>query len=47
VIKGMEVADAIADKARDKRDNPIQRIEMTVSLQPREQAAVDGSAANP
>jgi peptidylprolyl isomerase/peptidyl-prolyl cis-trans isomerase B (cyclophilin B) len=47
VIEGMEVADAIADQARDKRDNPIKRIEMTVSLQPREQAAVDGSAANP
>ena len=47
VTQGMEVADKIAEAPRDKRDNPLARMEMTVSLQPKEQAAGPGAAANP
>lgn len=32
VIKGMEVADAIVAVKRDQNDNPLQRVEMKVSL---------------
>lgn len=33
VIEGMEVADKIVDEARDPRDNPVDRIEMTVKIE--------------
>jgi peptidyl-prolyl cis-trans isomerase B (cyclophilin B) len=32
VVKGMEVADKIVSQARDARDNPRERIEMTVRI---------------
>ena len=32
VIKGMEVADKIVSQPRDARDNPLERIEMTVKI---------------
>jgi peptidyl-prolyl cis-trans isomerase B (cyclophilin B) len=32
VVKGMEVADKIVSQARDPRDNPLERIEMTVRI---------------
>lgn len=38
VIKGMEVADSIVGQARDERDNPLERIEMTVRIVPRSAA---------
>jgi len=47
VIKGMDVAQKISDATRDKRDNPLKRIEMTVNLEPKEQALGNSSAANP
>ncbi len=47
VIKGMDVADAIANEPRDRRDNPLKRTEMVVSLVPKEQALQDSSASNP
>jgi peptidyl-prolyl cis-trans isomerase B (cyclophilin B) len=33
VTEGMEVADKIAEAPRDKRDNPLARVEMTMSLE--------------
>ncbi len=35
VIKGMEVADKIVNSERDKRDNPLKKIAMTVKIVPR------------
>lgn len=32
VIKGMEVADAIVNSPRDSRDNPLEKIEMTITV---------------
>ena len=32
VVKGMEVADKIVSQQRDGRDNPLERIEMTVKI---------------
>ena len=32
VVKGMEVADKIVSQKRDQRDNPLERIEMTVRV---------------
>jgi len=32
VVKGMEVADTIVSQQRDSRDNPLERIEMTVKI---------------
>ena|SRR6266487_2062784 len=32
VVKGMEVADKIVSQQRDTRDNPLERIEMTVKI---------------
>lgn len=32
VVKGMEVADKIVSQPRDSRDNPLERIEMTVRI---------------
>ncbi len=36
VIEGMAVADKIAESPRDKRDNPLTRVAMTVSLERRD-----------
>jgi peptidyl-prolyl cis-trans isomerase B (cyclophilin B) len=47
VIQGMDVADKIAEAPRDQRDNPLARVQMTVSLESKEQALGAGSAANP
>ncbi|MBM3324316.1 MAG: peptidylprolyl isomerase [Calditrichaeota bacterium] len=38
VIKGMEAVDSIVGQARDERDNPLERIEMTVRIVPRSAA---------
>jgi len=35
VISGMDVADKIVDSPRDDRDNPIDRVEMKVTIEPR------------
>ena len=32
VVKGMEVADKIVAQPRDARDNPLERVEMTVRI---------------
>jgi peptidyl-prolyl cis-trans isomerase B (cyclophilin B) len=32
VVKGMEVADKIVNQPRDRRDNPLERIEMTIEV---------------
>jgi peptidyl-prolyl cis-trans isomerase B (cyclophilin B) len=32
VVKGIEVADKIVAQQRDARDNPLERIEMTVRI---------------
>src|SRR6185295_287212 len=32
VVSGMEVADAVVNMKRDGRDNPLERVEMTVSI---------------
>ncbi len=32
VVSGMEVADAVVDMKRDGRDNPLERVEMTVTI---------------
>lgn len=46
VIKGMDVANKISTQPRDARDNPIDRIEMEATLEPKSKAlANDG--ANP
>ena len=47
VIKGMDVAVNIAEQARDKRDNPLSRIEMEASLTPKDKALDESSAVNP
>jgi peptidyl-prolyl cis-trans isomerase B (cyclophilin B) len=46
VIQGMDVADKIAETPRDQRDNPVTRVQMTVSLETKEQALGNGSASN-
>jgi peptidyl-prolyl cis-trans isomerase A (cyclophilin A) len=47
VLQGLDVAEKIATQPRDARDNPLQRIEMTVNLQPKDQAMANASTANP
>lgn len=47
VIQGLDVAEKIAIQPRDARDNPLQRIEMTVNLQPKDQAMANASTVNP
>ncbi len=32
VVSGMEVADAVVNMKRDGRDNPLERVEMTVAI---------------
>jgi peptidyl-prolyl cis-trans isomerase B (cyclophilin B) len=32
VVSGMEVADAVVNMKRDGRDNPLERVEMTISI---------------
>jgi len=39
VIEGMEVADKIVGQQRDRADNPLERIEMKVSVVPKSQVA--------
>ena len=46
VIKGMDVANKIGSEPRDSRDNPLNRIEMDASLEPKNQAMAN-EAANP
>ena len=38
VIRGMDVANKIANQPRDQRDNPTNRIEMEANLEPKKQA---------
>jgi cyclophilin family peptidyl-prolyl cis-trans isomerase len=47
VIKGMEVVDAISNEPRDRRDNPLKRIEMMASMESKDQAMGDSAAGNP
>ena len=37
VVSGMEVADTIVSQKRDRRDNPLERIEMKVKVVPKEE----------
>jgi len=46
VIKGMDVAINIANQARDKRDDPLNRIEMEASLELKDKALAENSATN-
>ncbi len=32
VVSGMDVADAVVNMKRDGRDNPLERVEITVSI---------------
>jgi peptidyl-prolyl cis-trans isomerase B (cyclophilin B) len=32
VVSGMEVADKVVSMKRDGRDNPLERVEMTISI---------------
>ena len=41
VIKGIDVAKKIGDQPHDSRDNPLQRIEMEASLEPKNKALND------
>lgn len=36
VVEGMDVADKIVNEKRDPRDNPVERVEITASLESRE-----------
>jgi peptidyl-prolyl cis-trans isomerase B (cyclophilin B) len=47
VVKGLDVAEKIGNEARDRRDNPLKRIEMTMIMEPKEEALGNSSAANP
>jgi cyclophilin family peptidyl-prolyl cis-trans isomerase len=47
VIRGLDVAEKIAAQPRDARDNPLQRIEMTVNLEPKDQAVANATTVNP
>lgn len=47
VIKGMDVAVRISGQSRDKRDNPLNRIEMTASLESKDKALEESSTVNP
>jgi cyclophilin family peptidyl-prolyl cis-trans isomerase len=47
VIKGMDVADKIANQTRDARNNPLEKIEMQASLEPKAKALEAGTAVNP
>jgi len=47
VIKGMDVVARISGQSRDKRDNPLTRLEMEASLQPKDKALAESSAVNP
>jgi hypothetical protein len=38
VIAGMDVADKIVAVERDRRDNPLEKVEMKVSIVSREEA---------
>jgi len=43
IIKGLDVVNRIANQPRDSRDNPIKRIEMEVTLEPKAQALSEPS----
>jgi cyclophilin family peptidyl-prolyl cis-trans isomerase len=47
VIKGMEVADRIANQPRDAHDDPTSRIEMEAHLETKGEALRETSAGNP
>ena len=47
VIKGMDIATQIATQSRDKRDNPLNRITMEASLEPKDKALEAASTVNP
>jgi peptidyl-prolyl cis-trans isomerase B (cyclophilin B) len=44
VIKGLDVADKIANQPRDPRDNPLDKIEMEARLEPRDKAMEEPEA---
>ncbi len=46
VIKGMDIANKIGDQKRDAKDDPLDRIEMEASLEPKNQALAN-DASNP
>jgi len=45
VIKGLDIVDKIANQPRDQRDNPLSRIEMTASLEPKDKALADAPSS--
>ncbi len=44
VIKGIDVAEKIAEQPRDQRDDPVTRVEMAINLEPKFQALQENSA---
>jgi cyclophilin family peptidyl-prolyl cis-trans isomerase len=46
VVRGMEVADQIAALPRDTRDDPVDRVEMTATLEPLDQALTETPAGH-
>ncbi len=47
VIKGMDAAVKIAEQSRDKRDDPLNRIEIEASLESKDKALAESPAVNP
>ncbi len=47
VISGMDVADHISEQDRDAKDDPLNRIEMTATLVPKDRALDAGASVNP
>jgi cyclophilin family peptidyl-prolyl cis-trans isomerase len=47
VISGMDVADRISAQPRDKRDDPLERIDLKATLEPRDQALRENASAGP
>lgn len=46
VIQGMDIAVKIAGQPRDSRDNPLTRLEMEASMEPKAKALADDSQKN-
>ena len=47
VIEGLDVADRIAGVPRDRRDDPLERIDMKATLEPRDRALRENAATGP
>jgi peptidyl-prolyl cis-trans isomerase B (cyclophilin B) len=47
VIQGLDIAEKIANQPRDARDNPLKRVEMTVNIEPKDQALANSTGTGP